>query len=124
VSEDRFRSVVDALAHWRTRDTRPLRGEVMPPCDCLGDEIYDVALAVVFRDLANAGSMVECIGRIQITIDSNRPQLAHIKTINREYQPEAHEAARRIEKMLAVLERWKEALLDHGARAFVEGRAA
>lgn len=116
-------NVATALRQWRTRDRSPLQRALTPPCDCLGDEIYDVALAVVFRKIAEADSIIERIGIIEITIAANRPQLAHIRSIDREYQPEAHDAGDRIERMLDVLEQWKNTILDDAGRS-AAGRAA
>jgi hypothetical protein len=118
-----FASITSALAYWSAADRAPLAAAVVPPCDALGDEIYDAFLAVIFRDLAHADSVIARVNRITVAIEVNGPQIAHLRAMNREHQPEAHEAAERIAAMLAVLEAWKARILDD-AGAAVEGRAA
>ena len=103
-------SVIDALAvAVARRDVgHPIsRREVAPPCDRLGDEVYDVFLAVVFRDLIPLDTVTERIVRIQAAIELNQPMLVAC----RQHREAANE--KRIAAMLAVLERWKEQILEH-----------
>lgn len=117
-----FTSLVDALAYWRARDRAVLRAAIVPPVNALGDEVHDVALAVIFRDIAGEASRLAQVARIQGVIDANTPQLEHLRTIDPRYQPEAPAAAARIAAMIDVLQGWSSELLDAGAQSV--GRAA
>lgn len=119
-----FPNIIEALAHWHTADRAELRSAIVPPCDALGDEIYDVALAVVFRDVAALPTATERAARIETAIAVNRPQLNALALQNRAVQPEAPEAHRRLGAAVAVLERWQAAILDDAARQHIEGEQA
>src|ERR1700686_94637 len=66
----------EALAYWRSRaDRSPLRAATKPPADAIDDEVYDVVLAVVFRELAGIETVSESIGLVQTIIENNLRQI-------------------------------------------------
>lgn len=93
-----FATIVAALAWWQGHT--PPRDATIPPCDVLGDEAYDVMLAVVFRDLVPLDSLVARLGRIDAAIQANQPMVAYCRARG------AEDAACRIEAMLLVLSVW------------------
>lgn len=110
-----FRS---ALLYWRSRkDRSALRRAMCPPVDAIGDEVYDVGLAVVFRELAEISLCGESVGLVQTVIEINRRQVAEAEAHLRrqksvELRQESVLAIGRLHGFLLVLETWKQDLLD------------
>jgi len=92
--------------YWLGADRSALKAAIVPPCDALGDEVYDVALAVVFRDVAGGASVIARMGRIQQAIDANLPQIEFCRLRGNEPN------ARRVEAMVKVLENWNREILS------------
>lgn len=103
-----------ALAHWHGRDRSELDAALTPPVDALGDEVMDLTLARTFRRLAGMKTAFEQVAELVDTIGVYRRVIVTLPD----------KKASRIETMIAVLERWVEAVLDDGAMKAVEGRAA
>ncbi len=114
-----FPSLTEAIAHWTGRDPTPLRSAVAPPCDGLGDEVYDCFLARIFASVAAADSVIERVAYLDARIAINGPQLIELDAT-----PGHGEAFARLKAAIDVLDRWRGALLDVDAQNNIEGRNA
>jgi hypothetical protein len=112
-----FANVIAALAFvraWRDAGHPIDQHPTAPPCDELEDEVYDVMLGHVFRDLARLDTATERVCRLQEAIDVNLPMIEFCRARREDA------AAARVERMVEVLRKWT----DEITSASIEGRAA
>lgn len=95
-----FPTIGAALAYWRDRDRTSLKSALTAPCDVLGDEEHDLRLAIIFRDIAGMDTMTARLVRIHDAIRVQEPMVRYAR------ERGAEDIARRIERMLTVLEVW------------------
>lgn len=96
----------DAIKEWEGRDIAALVSATKPPIDEIGDEVYDVFLAVVFRDAVGSPTVTGRLARIEAAIDANLPMIARLRECG------GADQAARIEAMVRVLRRWKIDILE------------
>lgn len=117
-----FNSIAEAIAWWEGRDQSALVVALEPPCDRLGDPIYDVMLAVFFKNLILSRSTIERIAMLQTVIGVHSRIVEQLNTVAPEHQPEAADNLHRIEAMLAVVRKWTDEIVDAGAASVVQHR--
>ena len=113
-----FPDVIAALAFaraWRDAGQPIDQHQTQPPCDALDDTVYDVFLAVAFRNIANADTLTERVCVLQTAIEVNLPMIEFCRSRREEA------AAARIERMVEVLRKWTDEITSAPA---TEGRAA
>lgn len=110
-------TITDALAFWHGKDLAPLAAAITPPCDVLGDDAYDPALALWFYRLVGKRTTTE---RLFYIDQARRAQQHTIETL-RSTGDHYGDHIDRVQRVIDVLDRWSREISD---AAFQQKRVA